>query len=123
MENLKSPVTEAELAGKAVKPRVTVCDVEDAIAGEYYFTPAEAVESYAGEQIPTFPSMHIFTICVLVLQNGFIVTGESACADPENYNAEIGMRIARKNAVDKIWPLLGYQLKDKLHAEWNGEQV
>lgn len=46
--------------------------------------------------------------------NGFTVTGESACASPENFNAEIGRKIARQNAVDKLWPLLGFRLRDKL---------
>ena len=42
------------------------------------------------------------------------VTGESACASPENYNAEIGRKIARENAKQKIWALEGYVLKNKL---------
>lgn len=51
---------------------------------------------------------------MLVLRNGFAVTGESACASPENFNADIGRRIARENAVNKVWPLLGFRLRDKL---------
>ena len=63
---------------------------------------------------------HVFektclTVCCLTLQNGFTVTGESACASPENFNAEIGRRIARENARNKIWMLEGYLLKQKLH--------
>ncbi|GHM31555.1 hypothetical protein ECZU45_53420 [Escherichia coli] len=57
------------------------------------------------------------TICVLVLCNGFIVTGESACASPENFDAEIGRKVARKNAIEKIWPLEGYLLKQKLSEQ------
>jgi hypothetical protein len=52
-----------------------------------------------------------------VLRNGFAVTGESACASPENFDAEVGRKIARENAVQKIWPLLGFALKERLHAE------
>ena len=51
---------------------------------------------------------------MLVLRNGFTVTGESACASPENFDAEIGRKIARQNAVQKIWPLLGYELRNHL---------
>jgi len=58
--------------------------------------------------------LHLLTFCVLVLKNGFTVTGESACASPENFDAEIGQRIARENAVQKIWPLMGYELRSKL---------
>ena len=45
---------------------------------------------------------------------GFTVTGESACASPENFNAEIGRHVARENAVAKVWPLMGYALKERL---------
>lgn len=59
----------------------------------------------------------VLTVCVLTLENGFTVTGESACASPENYNQQIGEDIAFSNARDKIWALLGYQLKEKLYQE------
>ena len=59
----------------------------------------------------------LLTFCVLVLRNGFTVTGESACASPENFDAEIGRKIARANAVNKLWPLMGYALKERLAAE------
>ena len=61
-------------------------------------------------------SLGLLTFCVLVLRNGFTVTGESACASPENFDAEIGRSIARDNAVQKIWPLMGYALKQQLHT-------
>lgn len=63
------------------------------------------------------PQLDLLTFCVLVLRNGFTVTGESACASPENYNKAIGERIARENAVAKIWPLLGFALKERMYAE------
>lgn len=55
-----------------------------------------------------------FTSCLLTLKNGFTVHGESACASPENFDEELGRKIARDNAKDKIWMLEGYLLKDKL---------
>jgi hypothetical protein len=63
---------------------------------------------------------HVFadctlTICRLTLVNGFIVTGESACASPENFDAELGREIAYDNAKDKLWTLEGYLLKQKLY--------
>ena len=60
--------------------------------------------------------LELLTFCVLVLKNGFTVTGESACASPENFDAELGRKIARRNAVQKIWPLMGYALKGRLAA-------
>ena len=63
---------------------------------------------------------HVFndtqlTVCCMTLKNGFTVTGESACASPENFNEEIGQRIAYTNAREKIWALEGYLLKQKLY--------
>lgn len=57
------------------------------------------------------------TFCVLTLRNGFTVTGESACASPENFNQELGEKIAYSNARDKIWALEGYLLKDRISTE------
>lgn len=54
------------------------------------------------------------TICALTLKNGFVVTGESAAASPENFDAEIGRSIAKTNAVAKIWALEGYLLRQRL---------
>ena len=62
---------------------------------------------------------HIFngtclTVCCLILRNGFTVTGESACASPENFDKELGQKIAFDNARDKVWALEGYLLKERL---------
>ena len=97
--------------------RVTPQDIERAITSEHYFTAGQAVEQQTAphEQIPT--SLYLLTFCVLTLRNGFTVTGESACASPENFDVQIGRAIARENAAQKIWPLLGYELRTKLAAE------
>jgi len=65
---------------------------------------------------PALPALGLLTFCVIVLRNGFTVTGDSACASPENFDAELGRKIARQNAVQKIWPLMGYALKEKLNG-------
>lgn len=54
------------------------------------------------------------TICVITMLNGYTVTGESACADPKMYDAEIGQKFAFAAAERKMWPLLGYALRDEL---------
>lgn len=104
-------------------PRVTPADIEANIANEHYFTAADGfigqkavntIEDAWDIQAPA--PLHLLTFCVLVLRNGFTVTGESACVSPENFDAEIGRKVARENAISKMWPLLGYALKDKLHA-------
>ncbi|HST44500.1 MAG TPA: Gp49 family protein [Luteimonas sp.] len=98
-------------------PRVTPDDIEAAIGSEWYINGATGV--VPDEFQPPVPADHplrLLTFCVLVLRNGFTVTGESACASPENFDVEIGRKIARQNAVAKIWPLLGFRLRDKLAA-------
>jgi hypothetical protein len=121
---------EQEIRAKGkTAPRVTPADIEANIASEHYFTAAEGayegLESVYHEgaaKFPPPPSLALLTFCVLVLRNGFTVTGESACASPENFDAEIGRNIARQNAVQKIWPLMGYQLRDELHRKATNEQ-
>lgn len=107
-------------------PRVTPADIEANIESEVYFTAADGVRGADAALnfdlailAPRFPeqSLLLLTFCVLVLKNGFTVTGESACASPENFNAELGQKIARQNAVQKIWPLMGYALKQQLHTQ------
>ena len=92
-------------------PRITPADLQANIVVETYFTAADGAIN-AGE--PYHDALTLLTFCVLVLKNGFTVTGESACASRENFDAEIGQKIARQNAVSKIWPLMGYALKERL---------
>lgn len=77
-------------------------------------TPDRLEEVITSEQYHVFPNT-TFTACLLTLANGYTVLGESACASPENFNAELGRKIARDNARNKIWGLEGYLLRQKLH--------
>lgn len=76
-------------------------------------TPDALDAEIASEDYHVFPGSCL-TVCCLTLKNGFTVTGESACASPENFDAEIGQKISRANAREKIWPLLGFRLRDQL---------
>lgn len=78
-------------------------------------TPDAIDETITGEDYHVFPGTTL-TVCCLTLRNGFTVTGESACASPENFDAELGKKIARSNARDKIWALEGYALRERLAA-------
>ncbi|MEI7036438.1 Gp49 family protein [Fulvimonas yonginensis] len=108
-------------------PRVTKADVDDEIASEHFFTAFDGAlgaasadnqdaESAVRVAMGMPPQLQLLTICVLVLRNGYTVTGESACASPENFDAEIGRKLAREKAVEKIWPLIGFRLRDFLSA-------
>ena len=119
MHNVVSPDTSdagverlIQAKGKTAA-RVTPADIEANIESYFYFTAAQAATAVDRTTDADSP-LHLLTFCVLVLRNGFTVTGESACASPENFDAEIGRRVARENAVQKIWPLLGFRLRDKL---------
>ena len=91
---------EQEIQDKGLNaPRLTPDHIDSVIAGETY------------TNLPDGRTV----ICQLTLKNGFTVTGESACASPENFNAEIGQKIAYENARNKIWQLEGYLLKEKLY--------
>lgn len=79
-------------------------------------TPVDIDAAIVSEQYHVFPGTTL-TVCVLTLRNGFTVTGESAAASPENFDEEVGRGIARKNAREKIWPLEGYLLRDRLHLK------
>jgi hypothetical protein len=93
---------ETEMQAKVLNaPRLTPDLIDGVIAGEEYYV---------------FPGTTL-TICALKLQNGFIVTGESAAASPENFDERLGRLIARQNARDKIWALEGYLLRSRLAEE------
>jgi hypothetical protein len=80
----------------------------------------EAIDAViVSEQYHVFPGTTL-TVCCLTLKNGFTVTGESAAASVENFNREIGEKIARRNARDKIWSLEGYLLRQNLWAYGKG---
>src|SRR4051812_7890277 len=53
------------------------------------------------------------THCRIVLDNGFSVSGESACVNAANYNQQIGEKIAYDNAFRLLWPLFGFLLSEK----------
>lgn len=116
---------EQEIQAKGLTaPRITPDALEANIASEHYFTAFDGAmhqgehAKYAGDwEVPkTIEALQLLTFCVLVLRNGFTVTGESACASPENFDAELGRKIARQNAVAKVWPLMGYELRSRLAA-------
>ena len=122
---------EQEIQDKGLNaPRLTPDHIDSVIQSVHYFT---AGDGYAGalassEEFNSLPEgerfinppqqLDLLIFCVIVLKNGFTVTGESACASPENFNAEIGRKIAREKAREKIWLLEGYLLKEKLHCSF-----
>ena len=105
---------EQEIQAKGLTaPRVTPDHIDATVSWEQTFTAGDALRALG---YPSHQAFDLLTICVLKLVNDFTVIGESACASPENFDRELGAKIARQNAVNKIWPLEGYLLKSKLLA-------
>lgn len=77
--------------------------------------PQHIDNTIMAEAFYVFPGTTL-TVCALTLRNGFQVVGESAAASPENFDQEIGRKIARDNARNKIWALEGYLLRSQLAA-------
>ena len=115
---------EQEIQAKGLTaPRISPTDIEAEIVSEYYFTAENGVMgrdlAEGGDGLADYPSpapLEVLTFCVLLLKNGYTVTGESACVSLANFDAEIGRKVARQNAIDKMWPLMGYALRSKLAA-------
>ena len=109
---------EQEIQDKGLNaPRLTPDHIDSVIQSVHYFTAADDASNADNNYDPLVgaPSqLYLLTFCVIVLKNGFKVTGESACANPENFDRIIGQKIAYENAREKIWMLEGYLLKEKL---------
>ena len=99
MSNVSEAQIENEIQLKGLRaPRITPDTIDEQIVSHDYHV---------------FPGTTT-TVCCLHLRNGYSVIGESACASPENFDAELGRKIAFDNARDKIWALEGYLLKTML---------
>lgn len=111
---------EQEIQSKNLNaPRLTPDHIDSVIQSVHYFTGNDGIRGSTGDNVSygkEYP-LSLLTFCVLVLKNGFTVTGESACASPENFYAEIWKKIAYDNAREKIWLLEGYLLKEKLNHQ------
>lgn len=114
-------VIEKEIQEKGLTaPRITPADVEAEIRSAHYFIASDAIQhDNAFHEFPQdagwlLGRTQVLTICVLQMTNGFVISGESAPVDSANFDAEVGRKAARANAIEKVWPLLGFRLRDKL---------
>lgn len=116
-------------------PKVTMADIEAQIAETHFFTGWEgaqfafwlkaseipddlALDEYVQSEPHRDGPLGRITICVLVLRNGFTAVGvNEGPAHPDNFNAALGRQYAREKALDKVWTVLGYELKSRLAAE------
>ena len=110
---------EQEIQSKNLNaPRLTPDHIDSKIKAVEYILPRDVCKRDNGVEVFDAPlPLQTLTFCILTLENGFTVTGESACASPENFDPEIGKKIAYDNAREKIWLSEGYLLKEKLNHQ------
>lgn len=97
---------------KQAAPKVTIDQIEGKIRKQYFMNAKAAFNG-----VPNVcEELNNVTVCFLVLNNGFVVVGKSACASAENFEQEVGMKIARENAIEQVWALEGYVLRNHLSA-------
>lgn len=112
--------------------KITIEQIKAAIIGEHYFTAADgrfgAIEngSYVGKETPMdsdedLEPLERVMFCALVLMNGFVVTGTSACADPESFDAETGRKLAYADAIRQCWPYFGFLLREEIAEQAEDE--
>lgn len=124
METESLKATEAECAEGRTAPRVSLADIEANISTLAYFTAGDAVTYLFLPEIDKLvlekddrdnrQSLDVLTVCLLVTRNGFTIIGKSAPASPDNFDAELGRKLAYEDAVRQMWPLMGYALREKL---------
>jgi hypothetical protein len=123
--------SDREAAAVALAPRVSLADIEAAIADRFYIDGANlargalaiagAVSTLEQDQhVEKFPSLGVLTVCVVVLRNGFTVVGKSAPASADNFDANLGRKFAYEDAIRQLWPLMGFELRARLHREATG---
>jgi hypothetical protein len=125
MDSLKA--SDAAAGALAIAPRVTLADIEGAIAARFdlgpghLFTALGAWSTSDGRDGSPPPSdvvesLKCFSVCLVVMKNGFTIIGKSAPASRENFNAEFGKKLAYEDCIRQLWPLMGFSLRDRLVA-------
>lgn len=98
----------------ATAPRVSLKDIEAAIAKTNYVVAGKAVRALGQACDGAGDPLNLLTLCLVTMTNGFVIVGKSAPASPENFDAEKGRTFAREDAIRQIWPLMGFALRDRL---------
>ena len=109
--------SDQDAADVAVAPRVSLADIEGAIAARYDTT---ADKCFDAGSVPVMDELKLLSVCFLVLKNGFTIVGKSAPASPANFNAELGRKFAYEDCIRQLWPLMGFALRDRLAAGAKG---
>lgn len=112
MEDVLQPATDEQLQTKVdalpnPAPRLTLELIQAVIADESY-------TRLDGTNI---------TVCTLTLQNGHRVVGKNlGPVSDANFDQEVGCQYAYKDALEQVWGLEGYLLRERLYQEQEGSE-
>lgn len=77
-------------------------------------TPMQIASVIKSEEFHVFEGTTV-TVCLLTLANGAKVIGHNyGSIDPANQSWVTGKQLAKEMAVEKVWELEGYLLREKL---------
>jgi Phage protein (N4 Gp49/phage Sf6 gene 66) family len=88
-------------------PPVASNPIDFEVEYEYYRNLGSALKAPVGS------TAYNTTLCVLILRNGFVIVGKSACVNSENFNEEVGKQLAREDALRQIKPFMGWREADR----------
>lgn len=124
MSSLEQSDKEAAAVQQPGHPRVTLDDIKANIASADYVNAFDAVNHSRaipvppGEPVATAPqALRVLTLCIATTQAGFTIVGKSAPADPANFDEALGQKLAYEDCIRQLWPLMGFALRERLHAE------
>lgn len=122
-----APMTDEEIEREIrekglTAPRVTPESIEARIVEERYFSGADGLEgSFEGMHTLTNGMSDAFrhvTFCAMMLDNGSKIVGINyGSVDPKNFDSQLGKKLARQKAIDQIWELEGYLMRERLFRQ------
>ncbi len=88
----------------------SVAKTDDRVTLDFMMSRVVNVEYINPESKPSL------TIAVVTHVNGYVFTGESAPADPANFNEALGKERAFKKAIESLWALEAFALRERMTA-------
>lgn len=111
-------VAEREAALERRQPReiehLTDRTVEGQIVAEYALRAWDAFRDQANIDPNAERALRSTTLYVMVLRNGFPIVGSSVAAAPDNYDPNEGRKLAKADAMQKLWMVEEYALRNRL---------
>jgi hypothetical protein len=101
--------TEQASAALAIAPRMSLASIEAKIASKHFINAGEAVDRFDGP-------LSLMTICLLEMDNGFVVVGKSTPVSAANFNVDLGKKFAYEDCIRQLWPLTAFSYLDQIKS-------